>query len=147
MPGPEEIQVLAKETGSSECWIMFGVGPIRSRERNIQAVRHQNLVYSVNTFKETPKDFKAFLDAAGSNPEALAKFLDNPFKKIGDRQARRFERALGKCKGWLDEQHIDIDPLCNSFPDDIRELMTIYSELDSSERIKLLEIARLLKPA
>lgn len=82
---------------------------------------------------------------AGSPTSALLKKLDNPFKKIGDRPARCFERALGKRKGWLDEQHIDYDPVCGQFPDDMREMMTIYSELPEAEREKLLNIARILR--
>lgn len=145
MPGPQEAHILGKVTGSSECWIMFGAGPIRSRERDVQAIRHQNLTLSINELKEQNKGYAEFLEKAGSTPTALQKYLDNPFKKIGDRQARRFERALNRRKGWLDEQHIDHDPVCGQFPDDMREMMTIYSELPDAEREKLLNIARILK--
>lgn len=145
LPGPEEAHILGKVTGSSECWIMFGAGPIRSRERDIQAIRHQNLTLSVNELREDNDSCNDFLAKAGSTSTALQKYLDNPFKKIGERQARRFERALGRRKGWLDEQHIDHDPVCGQFPDDMREMMTIYSELPEAEREKLLNIARILQ--
>ncbi len=144
-PGPDDFVVLATETHTSECWLAFGVGPIRARERDQQAIRHQNLVHSVNALlKGPPQAYEEFLSAAESNAEAIRKYLDNPFRRIGDRQARRFERALGRGKGWMDEQHIDIDPVCNQFPDDLREIMEIYSNLEAGERRKLLGIARLL---
>jgi len=144
IPRPDDVRIIAKETDSSECWIMFGVGPIRSRSRALQAVRYQNLVHVVESLKGQISDYNDFLSTAGSSPEAMEKYLTNPFKKIGDRQARRFEHAMGKKKGWIDEQHVDIDPMCNQFPDDLRELMTIFSNLHGNDRIKLLEIARLL---
>ncbi|MBV2093175.1 MAG: helix-turn-helix domain-containing protein, partial [Candidatus Thiodiazotropha sp. (ex Ctena orbiculata)] len=40
MPHPGDIEIIAKVTGTSTCWIMFGLGPIRSGERDLQAVRH-----------------------------------------------------------------------------------------------------------
>jgi len=143
-PGHDELLILSQETGTSACWIMFGTGPIRSDHRDLQAIRHQNLVHSLLSFQENKKEYTLFLKKAESNAEAIGKFIDNPFKKIGDRQARRFERALKRPKGWMDEQHIDIDPICNNFPEDLRELMLIYSELEEKDRVRLLEIARLL---
>jgi transcriptional regulator with XRE-family HTH domain len=106
-PGPGEFRILAVETGTSECWLAFGAGPIRSRSRDLQAIRHQNLVHCVNSLQSSPGAYSHFLEQAGTNPAAIRKYLDNPFRKVGDRQVRRFERALDKKKGWLDEQHID----------------------------------------
>lgn len=143
-PGYEEVSLISEVTRTSACWIMFGTGPIRSQHRDIQAIRHQNLVHSLLSIEDDKKKYKQFLEKSESNAEAIKKFLDNPFKKIGDRQTRRFERALGRPKGWMDAQHIDIDPICNNFPEDIRELMLIYSELNEKDSVKLLEIARLL---
>ncbi len=49
----------------------------------------------------------------------------NPFEPISDELARRFENQLRHPTGWMDERHVEHDPLCLSFPDDIRELMTL----------------------
>lgn len=144
-PGPEEITIIAKITDSSACWIMFGTGPIRSSERDLQAIRHQNLDLTVAKLKDETGKYRAFLEKAETNDNALSKYIDNPFRKIGDRQSRKFERALGKRKGWMDEQHVDNDPVCSQFPEDMRELMSIYSELDTADKNKLLEIARVVK--
>lgn len=144
-PGPGDVELLAKITKSSACWIMFGAGPIRAGDRDLQAIRHQNLVNSVELLKskgETP--LAAFYDLCESNNQAIKKFTENPFRVIGTRQSSRFEKALSKPKGWLDEQHIEIDPVCVNFPEDFRELMMIYSELSVKDKKRLLEIARLL---
>ena len=103
IPGPDDTLILANETDSSACWIFFGMGPIRSQSRDLQAIRYQNLVHAATEVRSNKKSYREFLEAAGSNHEAILKYLDNPFRKIGDRQARRFERALHKTKGWLDE--------------------------------------------
>lgn len=145
IPHPGDIQILAAETGSSACWIMFGAGPIRSRERDIQAIRHQNLMHVVALLRAEEGAYAKFLEAARSDDQTLRAFLDNPFRRIGDRLARQFEKALGKRHGWFDEQHIESDPVCSRFPDELRELMTIYSEQDERGRQLLLRLARATK--
>jgi len=42
----------------------------------------------------------------------------------------------------VDEQHVESDPVCAAFPGDLREIMAIYSNLESEDRDKLLKIAR-----
>ena len=42
----------------------------------------------------------------------------------------------------MDEQHVETDPVCQSFPEDMRELMTIFSNLDPDKRRLLLRIAQ-----
>lgn len=143
-PGHDEFKALAVETGTSACWLSFGEGPIRSTSRDLQAVRHQNLIHCVTSLEPPSSKYDTFLEKAGTNADAIRKYLDNPFRKIGDRQARRFERALGKGKGWLDEQHIDHDPVCQQFPEDLREVMSIFSNSTPESREKILEMARLL---
>lgn len=143
-PGIEEARILAQETGTSECWLLFGSGPIRSRERDLQAVRHQNLSQMVEMIKPNKKAYKQFLKLVGSDDAGVSRYINDPFRKIGERKARVFEKVLDKPKGWLDEQHIEMDPVCSQFPDDIRELMMIYSELDPEGKEKLLDIARVV---
>jgi len=143
-PSIEVVEIIAKETGTSACWIMFGTGPIRSHERDVQAVRYQNLKYCVESISKSKLEFEKFLTKTETNNDALNKCLANPFKKIGTRQARRFEKALGKTSGWFDEQHIEHDPICNMFPDELRELMTIHSELSPDEKVKLIRVAKVL---
>jgi len=145
IPGPDEVRLLAELTDTSECWIYFGVGPIRSRARDIQAVRYQNLATVVKNMASDPAAFEHFLEKSRSTEESLNQRLMNPLKKIGDRLARSFERALGKPNGWFDEQHVDNDAVCSRFPDDLRELMAIYSEQDNKGRNLLLDMARTLK--
>jgi hypothetical protein len=58
--------------------------------------------------------------------------------------ARNIEKASGRPVKWLDEQHIESDGLCGSFPNELRELMTIYSEMDDVTRKLLIEMARVL---
>ncbi|MEW8028176.1 MAG: helix-turn-helix transcriptional regulator [Candidatus Thiodiazotropha sp.] len=143
MPHPSHVEIIAKTTGTSACWIMFGLGPIRSGERDLQAVRHQNLVFLFRETEEGAADsISGFLVGIKLEAKQLASYIDNPFKHIGERFARRIERASGRPCKWLDEQHIESDGLCGSFPDDLRELMTIYSEMDDRGRKILIEMAQ-----
>jgi transcriptional regulator with XRE-family HTH domain len=143
MPHPGHVEIIAKATGTSACWIMFGLGPIRSGERDLQAVRHQNLVYLFRQVEEgTGESISQFLIGIKLEAKQLAAYIDNPFKHIGERLARRIEKASGRSTKWLDEQHIESDGLCSSFPDDLRELMTIYSEMDDKGRKMLIEMAQ-----
>ena len=143
IPSPDDIERIARITGSSPCWITFGIGPIRATSRDVQAIRHQNLTFVVDQIKETPTKLRLLLKELGVSRNKLEELLDNPFTPIIDRYARRCEKVLKKHKGWMDEQHVESDPLCMNFPEDIRELMSIYSELNVDDRNKLLNIARI----
>lgn len=143
MPHPGDVEIIARITGTSACWIMFGLGPIRSGERDLQAVRHQNLVFLYREAGEVSSEATIkFLLGLQLEATRLASYIDNPFKHIGERLARRIEKAGGRPRKWLDEQHVDSDGLCGSFPDDLRELMTIYSEIDDKGRNMLISLAR-----
>lgn len=145
MPHPSHVETIARTTGTSACWIMFGLGPIRSGERDLQAVRHQNLVFLFQEAQERGSgSFSRLLTGVKLQARQLADYIDNPFKHIGERLARSIEKASGRPHRWLDEQHVESDGLCGSFPDDLRELMTIYSELDGKGRMLLIEMARLM---
>lgn len=141
IPHPEEIQDIANATKSSVCWIMFGIGPIRSAERDLQAIRHQNLLYVVTQVKEN-RDWKKFVKALNLPDSKIKALIDNPFAHIGDRVARQCETFIQQPKGWFDEQHVETDELSRSYPDDMRELMSIYSNLDKQDRSRLLAIAK-----
>lgn len=145
MPGPQEVTLIASLTESSECWIMFGLGPIRSLARDTQAVRHQNLVFRIRLLQREQGRYEAFLRKARLSAARVQMHIDDPSLKISDRFARDFEKLLGERKGWMDEQHVDHDPLFNNFPDALRELIHIYSELDGRHREILLEMSRTLK--
>lgn len=146
IPSPDDIERIAAITHASPCWICFGIGPIRSGSRDLQAIRHQNLAYTVDQLKnkkEYRRELSKFVKHLGWSTKKLDQIINNPFSAISDRAARRCESYLKKTKGWMDEQHVESDPLCMSFPDDIRELMSIYSELEQQERQRLLKIARI----
>jgi transcriptional regulator with XRE-family HTH domain len=143
MPHPSHVEIIARVTGTSACWIMFGLGPIRSGERDLQAVRHQNLVFLFRQAEQGGAEMiSEFLLAIRLDVRQLTDYIDNPFKHIGERLARSIEKANRRPVKWLDEQHIESDGLCGSFPDDLRELMTIYSEMDKRGRKMLIEMAQ-----
>jgi transcriptional regulator with XRE-family HTH domain len=143
MPHPSHVEIIAKATGTSACWIMFGLGPIRSGERDLQAVRHQNLLYLFRQAEERgAESISEFLIGVKLDAKSLINYIDNPFNHIGERFARSIEKASGMPRKWLDEQHIESDGLCGSFPDDLRELMTIYSEMDVKGRKMLIAMAQ-----
>ena len=143
LPHPGDVELIAGLTGTSPCWILFGLGPIRSGERDLQAVRHQNLVFLYQEAERLSVAAVAgFLLGLGLDDGKLAGYIDNPFLRIGERLARRIEKAGARPRKWLDEQHVESDGLCGSFPDDLRELMTIYSEMDEQGRGLLIAMAR-----
>lgn len=141
---PEAILDIARATGCSECWLMFGAGPIRSTGRDLQAIRHQNFVYVVGQAKDSKRS-KMLLSSLGLSPIKIEEMIANPPNPITDRIARRCERFLKKASGWMDEQHIENDPVCQTFPDEMRELMRIYSDLPAVGRAMILDIARTIR--
>ena len=144
MPSPDDVRLIATATSASPCWIMFGVGPIRSTGRDKQAIRHQNLVAVVAEAKSNRK-LTSFLKALGISHKKLDTHLTNPFIALTERMMRHCESYLKKPSGWMDEQHVENDPLCSSFPDDMRELMTLYSNLHESNRNLMLRLARCIE--
>ena len=80
------------------------------------------------------------MDKLGISRKKLDEYQANPFQPIPDRLVRRCEKFLNKPPAWMDEQHVETDPVCASFPEDMRRLMMIYSELPAAERRRLLRI-------
>ena len=144
MPGPDDIVRIAQATGSSPCWLMFGLGPIRPDHRDRQAIRHQNLCHEYEGLKLHKTKLSGFCRSLKIRKKDLLLFLDNPFELITDKLARQFEKTLKQSEGWMDEQHVEHDPLCLSFPDDIRELMSLYSSADKTRRSLMMATLRTL---
>ena len=144
LPSPDDMQLIARATGTSPCWIGFGSGPIRASGRDTQAVRHQNLVAVVEQARSQPRRLTRLLKAMGISRKKLDEYLANPFKAIPGRLVRRCEKFLGKPAAWMDEQHVETDPVCASFPGDMRRLMMIYSDLPAPDRKRLVRIAEVL---
>lgn len=140
LPSPDDVKVIAEKTDSSPCWIMFGSGPIRASGRDTQAIRHQNLVATFEQARSQRGQLAPLLKTIGLSRKKLDEHIANPFLTIADRLVRRCEKHLKKQKGWMDEQHVEMDPVCVSFPEDMRRLMMIYSELPTNERQRLLRI-------
>ena len=143
-PSPEDILKIATLTHTSPCWIMFGLGPIRSNNRDVQAIRHQNLSHLVDQMTQKRGTLTRFLKAIGISKHKLQQYLDNPFLTLPDKIARLCEAHCRYPTHWMDEQHVETDPLFLSFPEDMRTLMTLYSNFSENERQKLLAIAEIL---
>ena len=143
-PGADDILIIAEATGVSPCWLIFGIGPIRSEARDLQAIRHQNLGNWVHQLVEKRGAVSRLAKALGMIKKELDALLENPFQPVSDQQARQFELHLNLRSGWMDEQHVEHDPLCMSFPDDIRELMMLYSQQPPQQRQVILETVRTL---
>ena len=144
LPSPDDVKLIAEKTDSSPCWIMFGSGPIRASGRDTQAIRHQNLGATFEQARSQRGQLTPFLKAIGLSRKKLDEHIANPFLVITDRLVRRCEQYLKKQKGWMDEQHVETDPVCASFPEEMRRLMMIYSELPSKERQRLLRVIEAL---
>ena len=141
LPSPDDVQLIAQATGTSPCWIMFGSGPIRASGRDTQAIRHQNLVVTIEQFQSERGQLTRLLKNLGISRKKLDEYIDNPFQPIPDRLVRRCEKFLNKPPAWMDEQHVETDPVCASFPDDMRRLMMIYSDLPAVDRKRLIRMA------
>jgi len=141
IPSPDDIKTISDATGSSPCWIMFGHGPIRSTGRDIQAIRHQNFVYIFESCKIKKGAMTRFLKAIGLSRKKVDEHLNNPFLSISDRIARKCEKFAKRTVGWIDTQHVETDPICAAFPEDMQRLMMIYSELPESDQKRLLKLA------
>ena len=141
VPSPDDVKNIAKITGSSPCWIMFGLGPIRATGRDIQAIRHQNFVYIFENCKTRKGAITNFLKAIGLSRKKVDENINNPFLTITDRIARKCESFAKKPMGWLDEQHVESDPVCAAFPEDMRKVMEIFSSLSEEKRKMFLQIS------
>ncbi len=144
IPSPDDVRILAGVTGASPCWIMFGAGPIRATGRDIQAIRHQNFVHLFEGCRARKGAVTAFLKAVGLSRKKVDEHINNPFLALPDRLARKVEKFADRPPGWLDEQHVETDPVCAAFPQDMREVMQIYSNLPEQNRRMLLDIARVI---
>lgn len=145
LPAPDDVKTIARVTDASPCWIMFGLGPIRASGRDVQAIRHQNLEYLFDHARAQKGQLTRFLNAIGLSRTKVKAHIDNPFLAIADRIARKCEKFAGKPVGWLDEQHVESDPVCAAFPEDMRQIMEIYSNLSETNRRKLLQIVEIFK--
>lgn len=143
IPSPDDIKIIANITGSSPCWIMFGHGPIRSTGRDIQAIRHQNFVYIFETAKSQKGVMTKFLKVIGLSRKKVDEHINNPFLTIPDRIARKCEKFTKRKVGWIDAQHVETDPVCASFPEDMQRLMMIFSELSEVEQKRLVKLAEI----
>jgi len=142
IPSPDDVNTIARVTDSSPCWIMFGLGPIRATGRDVQAIRHQNFVYILENAKTQRGGITKFLKAIGLSRKKVDEHINNPFLTIPDRTARKCEKFANKAVGWLDEQHVESDPVCAAFPEDMREVMEIFSGLDNEKREMFSKMAR-----
>lgn len=138
---PDDIKTIAYATGSSPCWIMFGHGPIRATGRDIQTIRHQNFVHIFESSKSKKGERTKFLKAIGLSRKKVDEYLNNPFITIPDRIARKCEKYAKKKINWIDQQHVETDPICASFPQDMQKLMMIYSELEETDQKRLVKLA------
>lgn len=143
-PGPDDVKLIAEATGVSPCWLMFGDGPIRPNARDMQAIRHQNLTHMVEQLKSKRGALTQFARSVGVSRSVFEEHLANPFLPIGAKLCARIEKHFKHPKGWMNEQHIEDDPLCQSFPDDIREVMALYSSLAPTHRDTALATLRAL---
>ncbi len=144
LPSPDDIKVISAVTSSSPCWIMFGLGPIRATGRDIQAIRHQNFGYLFEQYKSNKNSLVKFLKAIGLSRKKIDEYLNNPFKNIPDRISRKSEKFARRSIGWLDQQHVESDPVCAAFPDDMRRIMEIFSNLSDTKRKTLLKISEII---
>lgn len=144
LPSPDDVKVIADLTGTSPCWIMFGVGPIRATGRDLQAIRHQNFAYLIEQTKSIGGATTKLLQAIGLSAHKVEEHMANPFLSIPDRIARKCEKYAQHKVGWMDEQHVESDPICAAFPEDMRRVMDIYSNMSTEQKDKFLKIAEIL---
>lgn len=140
LPNPLDILRISKETKTSPCWITFGIGSIRSSDRDVQAIRYQNFSHLYEKMNNSEQ--LQLRKVIKLKPKEVNNHLHNPYLKITETLCRNIERHLGKTKGWMEQQHVEMDGLCDFFPEDVKELLSIYSNLPPQGRTLLLEISR-----
>lgn len=142
-PDRRQIESIACVTGTSPSWIERGHGPISTENRSVQAIRHQNLSFRWHelTFSEmrVPSHYEHLSE------EQILAYLCDPETTIPDEAAREFEQAIGKPGGWMDEQHVENDPVLSALPEEAREILDIYSELPKKYREFLVSSIRNMK--
>jgi transcriptional regulator with XRE-family HTH domain len=143
-PGPDDIDLIAKATDVSPCWLMFGYGPIRPNKRDLQAIRYQNLLHTICQCQSKPDQLACLATAMGLSEKSLLEYTENPFLPIDNDTAVKLEQYLNVQAGWANEQHIENDPVCASFPEDIRELMMLYSGMGQDNRNMSLKLLRII---
>ncbi len=143
-PAAEDIELIAIATDVSPCWLMFGYGPIRPNKRDLQAIRYQNLINTINRCQLDPDQLTALALSIGNKEQHLLDYNDNPFLPINDEMAAKLEIFLDVAPGWANEQHIENDPVCASFPEDIREVMMLYSGMNKDKRKMVLKLLKVI---
>jgi len=81
------------------------------------------------------------LKATGLSCKRTDEYINNPFLTITDRIAKKCGKYADKPNGWMDEQHVESDPVCAAFPEDMRQVMQIYSGLADEKRKLFMQIA------
>lgn len=140
LPNPLDVMRISKETQTSPCWITFGLGSIRSTDRDVQAIRYQNFSHLYEQMNKTEQ--MELRKVIKLKPKDINNHLDNPYLKITDALCRKIERHLEKPKSWMEQQHVEMDGLSDFFPEDVKELLSIYSNLNTDGRSMLLDISR-----
>ncbi len=143
-PSPLDILKIADVTDTNPGWLTYGMGPIRSNNRDIQSIRHQNYRYLIESVIDISAQAQEFRAAVKLKPKEVKNLFADPSKSLTATLCRKIERFLDLPSGWMDEQQIVADGSCSYFPDEIKELLAIYSSLDKGNRGKLLEIAAVL---
>jgi transcriptional regulator with XRE-family HTH domain len=143
-PGPDDIVLIGRATDVSPCWLMFGYGPIRPSKRDLQAIRHQNLLHSIDQCQPEPAALARLASALGFSEKQFVEYRENPFLPVDNVITSKLEEYLKVPAGWADEQHIENDPVCASFPEEIRELMMLYSAMGQDKRTMSLEVLRVI---
>lgn len=138
-PGIEETLQLCEVLSVDPCWLTYGVGS--PRVASLQNTRYRNLMAVVDD-TEQKGELPELLEGIRLTIEQLVKYRANPFKPITDQLARRCERHLQQPKGWLDESHIR--DYCVPLPEDMRNLLALYSKLSESDRKKFYAMGELL---
>ncbi|MES9822124.1 MAG: helix-turn-helix transcriptional regulator [Candidatus Thiodiazotropha sp.] len=139
-PGVEETLQYCEAVGADPCWITYGVGSPRAS--TLQSTRYRNLMAVVDK-AESAGNLLELLEGIQVTVDGLDKLRANPFKEIPDRLARRCEKHLQLRKGWFDESHIE-HGFCQPLPDDMRQLLTLYTKLSANDRRKLYAMGALL---
>ncbi len=77
--------------------------------------------------------------------QMVIEYFCNPKSVIDDASTRLLERQFDVSEGWMDEQHVDHDPVLCALPAGIREILAFYSELPPSQRCLIRETLAGLK--
>lgn len=139
-PGVDETLQFCAALKVDPGWITYGIGAPRPAE--MHSARYRKFIEALDD-AEKKGSLPDYLAAIKLSPERMQKFRKNPYTKIPDVMARRCEKYLVRCRGWIDEAPGGAESQAD-LGEEMRELLALYARLSPGDKKKFYAIGELL---